>query len=200
MSEHPLPFPPDRITEERNDDARRLLEVNRRFYDAFEKLDIEEMANVWAHSHVATCMHPSPGWSLLKGWETIRESWELIFSRIRSVRFELSDIRVVLAGNIAWTIVTENLQAFLIDTDDQIRETSVATNIFERAGSSWRLLHHHATLLLLEDDEEKGHHNPETLPSALPEQEDIPLQPDQRDTLRHNRKDRPDTLETPLEE
>jgi ketosteroid isomerase-like protein len=164
---------PEAITQERDDTVRRLLEANQRFYEAFEALDLEMMDGVWAHNPVVTCMHPSPGWALLKGWEAVRQSWEVIFGRLRSIRFELSELRVVLAGDLAWILLVERLSAYGYDSDEEIREATVATNLFERAGSSYRMLHHQATLLITELEEQKpGDTVSETLPNLFDESDE----------------------------
>lgn len=183
MSERRLKEPsyPDAQRQEPSEDARILLACNRRFYEAFEKLDLDLMDKVWAHHDAVSCMHPSPGWSLLRGWHEVRQSWEQIFSRIRMVRFELSDIRVVMAHGLSWIILTERLRAFAYDSDEEIREATVATNLFERGRSSWRLLHHHATLLVEEPLPE------ETVESAVEAFRDVPLQPNERDTIKRQR-------------
>jgi ketosteroid isomerase-like protein len=156
--------PPAPNTSERDDNLRRLLEANSRFYEAFEALDLERMDEVWSQHEAVSCMHPSPGWALLKGWEAVRRSWEQLFSRLRAIRFELSDLRVVLAGEVAWIILTERLSAYAYDSEEEIREATITTNLFERAGASYKLLHHHATMLVTLP-EEKASSSPSTLPN-----------------------------------
>lgn len=183
---------PDSRDRERS--IQELLAVNRRFYEAFEKLDLSIMDDVWVHSALATCMHPSPGWALLRGWEDVRASWVQIFSRLRAIRFELSDLRVVVAENFAWIILTERLWAYSLDLEGEIVEATIATNLFERAGSTWKMLHHHATLYL-EDPEaakiaEEEPVGPSTLTDAF---DDIPLQAERQETIRRSPRERRST-------
>jgi len=70
-----------------NNAEQAVLEANRRFYEAFESLDIERMAAVWLREDWAECVHP--GWELLRGWEEIRDSWVRILDR-KSTRLNSS--------------------------------------------------------------------------------------------------------------
>ena len=117
-----------------SDDAD-VLEANARFYRAFEALDIAEMDRVWAHGDHVKCVHP--GWPLLTGWEAVRESWESIFT---------NNVSAVVGGDLAWVTCTENI---LSEVGGRVSVTAIlATNLFERDGGAWRLVHHHASHVL----------------------------------------------------
>lgn len=121
-----------------------LEEANARFYRAFETLDIAEMDAVWAHGAHVTCVHP--GWPLLVGWEAVRTSWETIFNNTAEMSFTLSAVRAIRAGEIGWVTCTENI---LSEIRGRVSVTSVlATNIYERDGDQWLLVHHHASHVL----------------------------------------------------
>ena len=118
--------------------------ANSRFYRAFEQLLIDEMDAVWAHSEDVKCVHP--GWPLLTGWEAVRESWESIFTNTQEMRFTLSNVSAAVGGDLAWVTCTENI---LSDVGGRVSVTAIlATNLFERDGPGWRLVHHHASHVL----------------------------------------------------
>ena len=126
-----------------SDDAE-VVEANARFYRAFEALDIAEMDRVWAHGEHVKCVHP--GWPLLTGWEAVRESWETIFTNTEEMRFTLSNVSAVVGGEQAWVTCTENI---LSEVAGRVTVTAIlATNLFERDGGGWRLVHHHASHIL----------------------------------------------------
>ncbi|HET6316347.1 MAG TPA: nuclear transport factor 2 family protein [Chloroflexota bacterium] len=126
-----------------SDDAE-VVEANARFYRAFEALDIAEMDRVWAHGAHVKCVHP--GWSLLSGWEAVRESWETIFENTEEMRFTLSDVSALVDGDVAWVTCTENI---LSEVAGRVTVTAIlATNLFERDAAGWRLVHHHASHIL----------------------------------------------------
>lgn len=123
---------------------QRIEEVtraNHSFYEAFESLDIGRMDQVWAHQEYVTCIHP--GWTLRDGWPAVRDSWVLIFNHTFSMKFELSDVQVQVAGDIGWVICVENLTTQQDGATVQSRV--LATNLFERVGEEWKLIHHHGS-------------------------------------------------------
>ena len=125
-------------------DTDEVVEANARFYRAFEALDIAEMDRVWAHGEHVKCVHP--GWPMLSGWEAVRESWARIFENTEEMRFTLSSVAAVVGGDLAWVSCTENI---LSDVDGRVSVTAIlATNLFERDGARWRLVHHHASHVL----------------------------------------------------
>lgn len=125
----------------RADDLREVEEANARFYRAFESLDIAEMEAMWARGEHVKCIHP--GWTLLVGWDAVRASWEAIFKNTGEIRFSLSDVSVRVGENLAVVTCTENI---LSQVGGNISVTSVlATNLFERIGERWLMLHHHAS-------------------------------------------------------
>jgi len=121
-----------------------VQESNASFYRAFETLDLAAMERVWAHGEHVKCVHP--GWPLLCGWDAVRASWEAIFRSTAEIQFTLTDVRVSAHGDVAWITCTENI---LSEAQDRISVTSVlATNVFERDGAEWRMIHHHASHIL----------------------------------------------------
>ena len=119
-------------------------EANRRFYRAFETLDMSRMDAVWLNTERALCIHP--GWPLIVGWAAIRSSWETIFANTTEMRFTIEDARVAGGLDLAWVTCTENI---LADVQGRVSVTSVlATNLFERTPEGWRMVHHHASHVL----------------------------------------------------
>lgn len=125
----------------------RLEEVtkaNEVFYQAFGSLDIVKMDRVWAQQDYVTCIHP--GWTLRSGWPQVRDSWVLIFNNTFSMEFELSDLQIQVAGDVAWVICVENITSRQGET---LQETRVlATNLYERIGDEWKMIHHHGSPIM----------------------------------------------------
>ena len=125
-------------------DLEDVEQANARFYRAFEALDLGQMEAVWAHGEHVKCVHP--GWPLLIGWNAVRSAWEAIFESADEMRFTIAEALVEVTGDLAWVTCTENV---LSELRGRVTVTSVlATNIFERAGDGWRLIHHHGSHVL----------------------------------------------------
>ena len=127
--------------------AQRIEEVtkaNERFYEAFESLDIAKMDQIWAHLEYVTCVHP--GWAMRSQWSEVRDSWVLIFNNTFSMHFELSDVTIQVAGDIAWVLCVEHITS---QQSDEPQEAKViATNLFERIGDEWLMIHHHGSAVM----------------------------------------------------
>jgi len=133
--------PPDLTPEE---ELGEIQETNERFYRALETRDLEAMEAIWLHADHVRCVHP--GWGLLSGWDSVRQSWEAIFKDSRELRFTLSDLQVQIEGGLAWVTGTENI---LSQLQGNISVTAMqATNVYERRGTRWRMVLHHASHIL----------------------------------------------------
>lgn len=123
-----------------DEEYARVHVANETFYKAFESLDISRMAEVWQKSDRVKCVHP--GGELLAGREAVMKSWEDIFSNTLSVHFDLSHVSIDVRGDLAWVTLHENV---VINAEGAISKgMMIATNIYERSGDRWLLLHHHA--------------------------------------------------------
>lgn len=118
-----------------------VTRANQEFYQAFESLDIARMDRIWAQQEYVTCIHP--GWTLRIGWPAVRDSWVLIFNNTFSMKFDLAEIQVQVAGDVAWVICTENITSRQGDTTQESR--ILATNLYERVGDQWKIIHHHGS-------------------------------------------------------
>ena len=121
-----------------------VTHMNELFYRGFEQLDIGLMDSIWAHQEYVTCIHP--GWSIRIGWPAVRDSWVVIFNNTFSMKFELTEVQVQVAADIAWVICTENI-ASRVGENEQNSQV-VSTNLFERIGEEWKIIHHHGSPLM----------------------------------------------------
>jgi ketosteroid isomerase-like protein len=119
----------------------QVLAVNRRFYDAFEALDLEAMEACWERSDRASCLHPGGPW--LRGWQDVRDGWEAILANTRYIEFEVADVRVDVLDPLAWVTCVERITT-AARGESQMAEVA-ATNIFVLDGTGWRMVLHHAS-------------------------------------------------------
>jgi len=122
-----------------------VREVNQKFYQALESLDLEAMEGVWLHHDLVRCVHP--GWPMLAGWESVRESWEEIFRNTESMLVSTRDVALHIEGGVGWVTCTERVTSKRADRS----ETALvqATNLFLRRDGEWKMVLHHASPLAL---------------------------------------------------
>jgi ketosteroid isomerase-like protein len=120
--------------------AKEAARANREFYRAFERLDFEAMRAVWLDDDSIQCVHPAS--ERLVGRERVLGSWAAIFKATDAIHFELADLSIEIFGDFAWASAIERIRAG--NTGDPISE-AVATNLFVRRESGWKLVLHHAS-------------------------------------------------------
>jgi ketosteroid isomerase-like protein len=121
------------------DDEDAVLEVNRRFYEAFERADMPELAATWEHSDRAVCTHP--GWAAIHGWADIADSWEAILRGGGAPQFILTQERVAVIGDVGWVTLDENL----IGAQGASGTVSALNVLARGSDGSWRLVAHHGS-------------------------------------------------------
>jgi ketosteroid isomerase-like protein len=119
----------------------KVQSANERFYEAFNKRDIEAMNQVWRNGERVTCVHP--GWPPLKGLEPILNSWAGIFENSGNMEIRISDVRVLAAENLAWVSCVEKL--FTIAESGVLVSQVFATNLFHLEGDTLKMIMHHAS-------------------------------------------------------
>ncbi len=120
-------------------------DVNRRFYEAFESLDLTRMKGIWLREDYIRCVHP--GWALLSGWDAVMESWRRIFENTRQMRFALTGLTARTQGSFAWVTLYENLHSTLPGRTSAA--VVLATNIYEQRADGWYMIHHHGSPVMM---------------------------------------------------
>lgn len=110
------------------------------FYDAFEKSDLEAMMGVWADDDDIVCVHP--GGPRVTGAEQVRESWRRLFASGESLRFRLRQQQTLNGITLVVHSVYEHIT---VANETRARAPLVATNIYMRTESGWRMVAHHAS-------------------------------------------------------
>ena len=122
--------------------ADQVLDANRRFYDAFEALDMERMEACWASGADIACLHP--GGPFQRGWEEVRAGWEAIMANTGYIEFEIADAVVALADPVAWVTCTERITSAGGGATPAVAEVA-ATNLFVLDETGWHIALHHAS-------------------------------------------------------
>jgi uncharacterized protein (TIGR02246 family) len=110
------------------------------FYEALEKGDLELMMDVWAEDEEIVCVHP--GGARLTGYDQVRESWMQIFGGPQRLKVQISDLAVLPGMMLAVHSLHENIT---VEGEARAPAPVVATNVYARTASGWRMLVHHAS-------------------------------------------------------
>lgn len=124
-----------------NDDRQAVLAANDSFYRAFEKKSIEAMEKTWSQGTACLCIHP--GRPSLKGWSAIRNSWIQIFKNTDYIEIDTELLATEVSGDLASIVLVENI--LQVSQNQRLKAQSMATNLFERLGERWYMIHHHGS-------------------------------------------------------
>jgi ketosteroid isomerase-like protein len=141
-------------------DEREVERVNQAFYDAVESGDLGLLEAVLLDGPLAgsVCV-VHPGWPVLRGRRHVLRSYALIMANTDYMQFFLTDVEIAVAGDTALVSCSENiLSGGPAEPDGSAGELVgglvVATNVFRRTESGWRLWSHHGSPVMAQDDEE----------------------------------------------
>jgi len=134
-------------------------EAEEAFYRAFENADLRAMMRVYADDEQIACAHPMG--TLLRGRESVRESWRQLFSGEQHMHFRIEPQLTSGDGNLVVRVVLEHIY---LHGDSRPRPPLLATNVFVRTDQGWRMLLHHASPSVIDNTRKQGEDAP---PRAL---------------------------------
>ena len=104
----------------------------------------------WSQTQPIACIHP--GWGALNGRDDVLESWAAIIANPDSPDIRVHAPVAHLYGNVGFVVCYEEIAGQYL----------IATNVFVREGSVWRMVHHQAgpTAAVPEPDEEGDESGP----------------------------------------
>ena len=115
-------------------------DVETAFYEAIARGDLNALMSVWADDEEIVCIHPSG--QRLHGADAIRDSWRSIFANNPRLLVRLS--RAVRWNGMLLSV--HNVVEMLYVGDERKPQgPMLATNVFQRGASGWRLLAHHSS-------------------------------------------------------
>lgn len=113
--------------------------VEEAFYDAMQRADVEAMMSLWADDEEVMCIHP--GHQRLVGLQAIRASWTAIFAN-GGVDVRTTETRTHTGAVIAVHNLVE--QVIVAGRGGPEVVACVATNVYVKHASGWRILLHHS--------------------------------------------------------
>ena len=115
-------------------------ELEQAFYEALQHADLEAVMACWADDDEVVCVHP--GGQRIVGLRAIRESYASIFAH-GAIGVRPEQVHRSQAGTCSIHRVVETVE--VLTSDGARRVHAVATNVYTRTASGWRLLVHHAS-------------------------------------------------------
>jgi ketosteroid isomerase-like protein len=115
-------------------------DVEEAFYDAIARADVDAVMSVWSDDEEIICIQPTG--QRLDGHMAIRESWRSIFDS--NPRFSVR-VHAKARWDSALISVHSVVEALYLQKDQTIHGPMLATNVFVRGASGWRLASRHAS-------------------------------------------------------
>lgn len=135
-------------------DGAEVEAANAAFYAAIEEADLDAMRTLWLDAPDTVCIHP--GALPVHGAGPVQRSWALVMAHTSYIQFFLTDVTVSLRDDVATVTCTENV----LTGDDRTGPDAfggakgLATQVFVRTPTGWRLWLRHAAPVLSEADDD----------------------------------------------
>lgn len=102
--------------------------------------DADPVLAVWSDADDITYAGPFGGF--LTGRAAVSEAFRDVAAMGLAGRLEVSDVHVVEAGDMGYSVCIEHGIDHVID-GQPVNLTHRATNVFRREADGWRMVHHH---------------------------------------------------------
>ena len=133
-----------------------VLTANMKFYRAFHRNSLVDMAGCWMQDSSVTCKHPLG--PLVIGYIDVIDSFGYLFS-VGIPAISSSNIRITMRGSVALVTCEEHAEIIEEKVEEEERKALItesnpnfstksapvvmlATNIFEKKNGQWYLTHH----------------------------------------------------------
>ena len=115
-------------------------DIERQFYEALQRGDIDKLMAVWSDDDEIVCVHP--GGPRLVGAAAIRSSFEALFAQ-GVVAAQPEQVRRIVSHSSAVHNVLEQVQA--MGPAGPQSAWVIATNVYIKSERGWRMVCHHAS-------------------------------------------------------
>lgn len=125
-----------------------VISAHELFYAAYGSADADAMAEVWLNSDTASCTHPLNG--MVSGYDAVIQSWRSLFQtsgKPASITSEILSMEI--SRNLAWVVCRQQIQN--VRGRQIIGGERIATNLFQKSGGRWLVVHHHASPVVVEE-------------------------------------------------
>ena len=119
--------------------------ASNQFYAALNKMvngSSQSLSDIWSHNSEVTTMHPIGGRQV--GWKDVWATWDQTAQVASEGKVELQDRFIRVVGDMAYEIGVENAGFTL--AGQKITDKVRVTNIYQKEGGTWKIVHHHSDL------------------------------------------------------
>jgi ketosteroid isomerase-like protein len=129
---------------EQRADKVGVLTANQEFYRALSAGSLEGISAVCAQDADVTVLHEGSK-EVAVGWPAVLATWkDLPFASFSELSVEVANPVINVKGPVAWAVGLEKIRGKMKSGDD-FAWTALGTNIFEKRGDRWLMVHHHAS-------------------------------------------------------
>ena len=127
-----------------NADKADVLMANQTFYRALSAGSIEGISAAFAQDgNVTALLEMSKEIAL--GWPAVLAVWrDVPFDAFSELSVVMTDPVIEVNGLVAWAVGLEKIRGKM-KSGEEFAWTGRGTNIFEKRGSEWLIVHHHAS-------------------------------------------------------
>ena len=118
--------------------------VEAAFYGAFAATDVVRMREVWAETADCLCVHPAG--LPIGGYDAVIASWTEILGGSTPIELRCERVSRIVTGD---TVVSTVYEHFTPPGGNADVAPVLATNIYRRVGTSWKMVLHHASPVVI---------------------------------------------------
>lgn len=122
-----------------------VREASKKFYTGLNRMANGEnntLEDAWSHNASVTAMHPIGGREV--GWDAVGGSFNQVAQMASEGKVELKDQLIQILGDVAYEWGIEQAQLKL--AGHEIESEHRVTNIYQKEGGAWKMVHHHTDI------------------------------------------------------
>lgn len=126
--------------------AEDVTAANAAFDAALSRRDLAAVEGMWVQDERVTAAHPRDR-EPVQGWVAVRKTWADTFARFSELSVAMPKPTIRLMGDTADVVGLENVRGRRASDGSAVSFDAMTTNVFERRGGRWLMVHHHATMM-----------------------------------------------------
>ncbi len=122
-----------------------IREASNKFYTGLNRMangESNALYDAWSHNASVTAMHPIGGREV--GWDAVKNSFDQVAQIASDGRIKLKEQMIHVLGDASYEVGIEDAE-FKI-AGHEIKGEIRVTNIYQRDGGKWKMVHHHTDI------------------------------------------------------